>query len=113
MLTQHVPSLNYTLSSSVDLLTVAWLHPCPDWHICLQDFDSTGLKHKKHWNSFTTAFFMDLATAVATLATNSCLDIDVQAAEAMLKQDLHCHICGRTIKNMPTLKSHIQLCENR
>lgn len=25
----------------------------------LQDFDSPGLKNKKHWNSFTSAFFLD------------------------------------------------------
>lgn len=82
-----------------------------DLDACLQDFDSSSLKHKKHWNSFTTAFFIDVKNACAKLASDGRLTIDLQAAESMLKQDLHCHICGQKIKNMPTLKSHIQRCK--
>ena len=28
-------------------------------HVISQDFDSASLKTKKHWNSFTTAYFVD------------------------------------------------------
>lgn len=28
-------------------------------HVISQDFDSPSLKNKKHWNSFTTDYFMD------------------------------------------------------
>ena len=82
-----------------------------DLDSCLQDFDSSSLKHKKHWNSFTTAFFIDVKNACAILAGDGRLTIDLQAAESMLKQDLHCHICGQKIKNLPTLKPHIQRCK--
>jgi hypothetical protein len=29
-------------------------------HVISQDFDSPSLKNKKHWNSFTTAYFIDM-----------------------------------------------------
>ena len=78
----------------------------------MQDFDSASLKHKKHWNSFTTSFFLELPTVVTKLQKDERLSIDTAAAEAMLKQDLHCHICGQNIKNMPTLKAHIKVCKH-
>jgi aprataxin len=28
-------------------------------HVISQDFNSPSLKNKKHWNSFTSAFFLD------------------------------------------------------
>lgn len=28
-------------------------------HVISQDFDSPSLKNKKHWNSFTTDYFME------------------------------------------------------
>ena len=28
-------------------------------HVISQDFDSPSLKNKKHWNSFTTPYFVD------------------------------------------------------
>lgn len=34
---------------------------------CLQDFDSPGLKNKKHWNSFTSDFFLDASWVLAQL----------------------------------------------
>lgn len=30
-------------------------------HVISQDFDSPALKTKKHWNSFTTEYFIDSA----------------------------------------------------
>lgn len=73
----------------------------------MQDYDSPCLKHKKHWNSFTTDFFLDLSCVIAQLSDSGQLKIDVQAAQAMLKQDLHCHVCLQKVRNMPTLKAHI------
>lgn len=78
----------------------------------MQDFDSAGLKNKKHWNSFTTPFFIELRDVFSELQLKSQLDIDVNKAEAMLKQDLHCHRCHRTFKNLPHLKAHLAGCES-
>ena len=66
----------------------------------MQDFDSAGLKNKKHWNSFTTPFFIELHTVIAQLQNKGRLDINVSKAESMLKQDLVCHLCHKTIKNI-------------
>jgi len=36
-------------------------------HVISKDFDSEFLKTKKHWNSFTTAFFLPVDDVLATL----------------------------------------------
>ena len=36
-------------------------------HCYLQDFNSVSLKNKKHWNTFTTAFFLPLSAVVHKL----------------------------------------------
>ena len=78
---------------------------------CVQDYDSVTLKNKKHWNSFTTSFFVELPDAIAQLQSKARLDINVSKAESMLKQDLVCHVCRRTARNMPLLKAHISACK--
>ena len=77
----------------------------------MQDYDSAALKNKKHWNSFTTPFFIELADVIAQLQNKSRLDIDVSQAESMLKQDLNCHVCRTTMRNLPLLKAHISTCK--
>lgn len=83
---------------------------CGDCHV--QDFDSAALKNKKHWNSFTTPFFIEVETVLTDLQNKDCVDIEAGKAEGLLKQGLLCHICHQPMKNMPTLKSHIQNCNN-
>ncbi len=78
----------------------------------MQDFVSASLKNKKHWNSFTTDFFIEAHDAVMQLQSRGCLEINIGQAERMLKNDLLCHICHKSVKNMPTLKTHIQTCTN-
>ena len=39
-------------------------------HVISQDFDSPCLKNKKHWNSFTTEFFLSHQDVVSQLETN-------------------------------------------
>ena len=77
----------------------------------MQDFDSAALRNKKHWNSFTTSFFLDLSDAMTQLQSGQQLDINVTKAESLLKQDLLCHICHEPMKNMPALKTHIHICK--
>jgi aprataxin len=36
-------------------------------HVISQDFSAPGLKNKKHWNSFTTAFFVPIRTLIADI----------------------------------------------
>ncbi|KAL7751129.1 aprataxin-like protein [Sorochytrium milnesiophthora] len=91
----------------------AGLHAVPSMrqlhvHIISQDFVSPSLKNKKHWNSFTTAFFVDLATVRGKLITDGAVKFDTIAYEELLKQPLRCNQCSQSAPNMPKLKAHLE-----
>jgi aprataxin len=82
--------------------------PCPTSQ---QDFDSSGLKNKKHWNSFTSPFFLDADWAAEQLrAPAGRLQYSLEDREALLKGELRCHRCGAVLSSMPRLKEHIAKC---
>ena len=72
-----------------------------------QDFVSDRLKHKKHWNSFTTPFFLELASVIEELTAKGQLLIDEAAAHQYEKGDMRCHRCHMVQRNMPQLKQHL------
>ena len=76
----------------------------------VQDFISDKLKHKKHWNSFTTPFFLELSVVIEELQYKGQLGIDIQQAERWEKEDLRCNRCNSLQRNMPELKRHIIAC---
>jgi len=78
-------------------------------HVISQDFDSTCLKTKKHWNSFTTDFFIDSQQIIRMLKSQNKIEIDQGKYEILLKSDLVCHKCTRRPKNMPALVQHIKI----
>jgi len=80
-------------------------------HIISQDFDSPALKTKKHWNSFTTPFFLDASAVESRLENHGRVHVDHIKCVAYEKQDLHCHRCHKQQKNMPELKNHIRVCK--
>lgn len=77
-------------------------------HIISRDFDSFHLKTKKHWNSFTTDFFLDAEAVIYTLETVGKIDVDKEKCELFLKQPLQCHMCSEKPSTMPKLKLHIK-----
>merc|ERR1712029_436543 len=78
-------------------------------HVISQDFDSPCLKHKKHWNSFNTDYFVPWEIIVDQLETNNkVLPADTSQTNQWLKRDLQCHKCQYKPKNLPDLKSHIR-----
>ena len=77
-------------------------------HVISQDFDSDRLKHAKHWNSFTSSFFLDASEVIRTLKEEGRVEIDRDYYERLLKEPLKCHVCRRSLANMPTLKRHIR-----
>lgn len=78
-------------------------------HVISQDFDSPCLKHKKHWNSFTTDFFREATAVEAELAeTGEVAKWDPHLLDALLKTDLKCHECREPFKTIPALKSHLK-----
>jgi aprataxin len=44
-------------------------------HVISQDFDSDHLKNKKHWNSFTTNFFVDADFLISKLASKGSVHV--------------------------------------
>ncbi|RHZ52779.1 hypothetical protein Glove_457g64 [Diversispora epigaea] len=77
-------------------------------HVISQDFISSALKNKKHWNSFTTPFFKDYEKIENILKEKGEIKFDKIYYEALLKKPLNCHLCNKKdIKNIPTLKKHL------
>jgi len=77
-------------------------------HVISQDFDSPCLKNKKHWNSFTTDYFVNPEHVIDKLSTKGkYTPVDSKQAKDWLNLDLQCHKCHNKPKNMPDLKKHI------
>lgn len=77
-------------------------------HVISQDFNSPHLKNKKHWNSFTTAFFrdsVDVIDEVEKFGKATVTDDDIP-----LSMELRCHRCRSAHPNIPRLKAHISNC---
>ncbi|ORX86767.1 HIT-like protein [Anaeromyces robustus] len=76
-------------------------------HVISTDFISPYLKTKKHWNSFTSEFFLKPSFIIKQLEENDRVNIDKSHFEIVLKKALICHKCKQELKNMPTLKAHL------
>ena len=88
-------------------------------HIISDDFKSDCLKNKKHWNSFTTNYFIRLEDLINHLEIdldNLKKDYFIEdkfnlrnrgKLDDFLKSDLKCNKCGSSMKNIPNLKNHL------
>ena len=76
-------------------------------HVISADMSSDCLKNKKHWNSFTTDFFVPPERWADKLEADGRLQIDERFEEAKLKRDMVCHLSGVALRNMPALKQHV------
>jgi len=79
-------------------------------HIISRDFCSDFMKKKKHWNSFTTRFFIGLDHLIMILEECGCVKLDKTEYEQLLKTTLKCHYCHASFVDMPKLKAHILFC---
>ena len=78
-------------------------------HAISQDFDSPCLKHKKHWNSFNTEYFIPAEQVMEDLKENGEVNLPQDdVGRALLKKDLKCHKCDYVPKHLPDLKNHIK-----
>lgn len=68
------------------------------------------MKNKKHWNSFTTPFFIETQQVESALREQGRVVLDRPKLEGYLKESLRCHACHAVQTNMPTLKSHLRHC---
>uniref|UniRef100_UPI0037E7E65E aprataxin n=1 Tax=Semicossyphus pulcher TaxID=241346 RepID=UPI0037E7E65E len=76
-------------------------------HVISQDFDSPCLKNKKHWNSFTTDYFIESHDVIQMLETNGRVAVKEGTSE-LLKLPLRCHVCRKELPTIPALKEHLK-----
>lgn len=76
-------------------------------HVISQDFDSPCLKNKKHWNSFTTDYFIESKDVLQMLETDGRVTVKDGVSE-LLKLALRCHVCHRELSTIPALKDHLK-----
>ncbi|KAK2817080.1 hypothetical protein Q5P01_025271 [Channa striata] len=76
-------------------------------HVISQDFDSPCLKNKKHWNSFTTDYFIESHDVIQMLETNGRVTVKEDTSE-LLKLPLRCHMCRKELPTIPALKEHLK-----
>jgi aprataxin len=97
-------------------------------HVISTDFNSDALKNKKHWNSFTTSFFIDANEFISILETQGAVKVerirerereflplispkfDKHKFESMLTDELRCPICSAAFPTIPKVKLHYQSC---
>ncbi|XP_072526245.1 aprataxin isoform X2 [Salminus brasiliensis] len=77
-------------------------------HVISQDFDSPCLKNKKHWNSFTTDYFVDSQDIIAMLERDGKVSVKEGTGE-LLKLPLRCHVCHKEQPTIPKLKDHLKI----
>ena len=77
-------------------------------HVLSTDLRSDALKNKKHFNSFTTDFFVSPSRLAADLVASGTVHTDGHTAEEeKLKRDMRCPLSGRPLKNMPAVKQRL------
>ncbi|XP_077379463.1 aprataxin isoform X2 [Festucalex cinctus] len=76
-------------------------------HVISQDFDSPCLKNKKHWNSFTTDYFIESQDVIHMLETDGKVTVKEGTSE-LLKLPLRCHLCRKELPTIPALKQHLK-----
>lgn len=77
-------------------------------HVISTDFNSPSLKTKKHWNSFTTEYFIPHEELVRRIEVDGKISkLDATVAARLLNSPLKCHRCNTTPKSIPDLKSHL------
>ncbi|VAH89873.1 transcription factor bHLH140-like [Triticum dicoccoides] len=79
-------------------------------HVISQDFNSPSLKNKKHWNSFTSAFFLDSVDVMDEVDQHG--SVTISPDERLLAMELRCHRCRSAHPNIPKLKTHIAACKS-
>ena len=79
-------------------------------HALTRDFHSDCLKHKKHWNSFNTDFFLSPRSVIRQLREDGKVRTPTpEEAKALLSAPLKCNQCPYFPKNIPDLKRHLKV----
>lgn len=81
-------------------------------HLVSMDLESPCLKNKKHYNSFSTYFFLTSDRILDDLRTNHRITInqDTKTLAKYESQPMECLWCGMRLKDMPMMKQHVPRC---
>ncbi|KAM9971735.1 hypothetical protein ACTFIW_011718 [Dictyostelium discoideum] len=79
-------------------------------HIISNDYNTKYLKNNKHWNSFTTEFYIPFDKILNELKSNGQVKIDQVKYNSILSQIKKCPICKEENKNLENLKDHYKKC---
>ncbi|KAN0026356.1 hypothetical protein ACTFIV_007340 [Dictyostelium citrinum] len=79
-------------------------------HIISNDYNTKYLKNNKHWNSFTTEFYVPFDKILNELKSNGQVKIDQIKYNSILSQIKKCPICKEENKNLDNLKDHYKKC---
>ncbi|XP_034664145.1 aprataxin-like protein [Drosophila subobscura] len=78
-------------------------------HVISQDFVSSCLKKKKHWNTYNTELFVPYEVLRDKLkAENSYQRLSPDVIHALLATPLCCNQCDFKPRNLPLLKEHLE-----
>uniref|UniRef100_A0A0A9Y078 Aprataxin n=2 Tax=Lygus hesperus TaxID=30085 RepID=A0A0A9Y078_LYGHE len=78
-------------------------------HVISDDMNSPSLKRIRHWNKFTTPLFMDSQRVIEDLEKRGKIQFpSEQEIELFLNAPLKCHKCSCILKDMRSLKCHLQ-----
>ena len=91
---------------------------CPlHMHLTSLDMTSDSLKHKKHYNSFTTGFFLSRSFVDEQVRKHGVVKQvvgveGVASCEAFETQAMICVWCQAPLRSVPELKEHLVKCKN-
>ncbi|ACO69387.1 predicted protein [Micromonas commoda] len=87
--------------------------PTLHMHLVSSDLRGSGMKTRRHWNTFATDFFKEADDVVAALRARGRVDWDEEEEEAgVAMAKLRCHRCGDgPFAQMPKLFAHLDECE--
>lgn len=76
-------------------------------HVISDDFNSEFLKSKKHWNSYTTEFFVSTEDFIKLLEQKGQIEFDKNKYNALLKLPLKHWKTNETFSTIPKLKQYL------
>ena len=62
---------------------------------------------KKHWNSFTSNYFLDASDVIDGLQAKGSISVDTTRMKKLLDDELKCHRCSNQFQTIPKLKQHL------
>uniref|UniRef100_A0A6B2LEA4 HIT domain-containing protein n=1 Tax=Arcella intermedia TaxID=1963864 RepID=A0A6B2LEA4_9EUKA len=76
-------------------------------HFISLDFSSEHLKTKKHWNSFTTEFFIPIENFILELEKSGKIEFPKEKYDPLLKGPIMSLDKAKVLPNMPSLKEYL------